>query len=193
MKLRYNALPEIVEHCKYLLDEEFYMLSDTTVEMAEMFVHLREIYETIKENKGEELETILDETDATFFRFAQFVLIAPKENDSSYHNLPIPVYTFTKPSMGHQSILHLLLSMGRFETEVDLTLNESLRASLRYTKLIGPENDEEYLRQYSKDLLKKYVVEQCVQFPNSLRQLDRFIVDAGSLFDAANKGLLTNY
>ena len=44
--------------------------------------------------------------------------------------------------MGNQFILHILLSMRRFETEVDLTLHESLRASLRYAKLIGPENDE---------------------------------------------------
>ena len=183
VKLRYNALPEVVDHCKYLLDEEFYMLSDTTVEMAEMLIHLNEIYETIDKNEGEELETILDETDATFFIFAQVSLIAPKENDSSNNNLPVPIYTFTKPSMGHQFILHILLSMGRFETEVDLTLHESLRASLRYAKLIGPENDEESLKQYSKDLLQKYVVEQCVQFPNSMRQLATFIVDAGNLFD----------
>ena len=55
-----------------------------------------------------------------------------------YYTLPTPVFSYTKPSNGAQFILHIMLSMGKFDTEIDLSLHPSLRESLRYTQLIGP-------------------------------------------------------
>ena len=187
VKVRYNAIHELATHCQFLLNEELYLLTDTTESIAEMIIHISEITKTIEELDDDDDETSLDnvlsETDLAFYNFAQKQLIHPREKDLSYSNLPVPVYTFTRPSMGHQFILHILLSMGRFETEVDLTLHSSLRKSLRYAKLIGPNDDNESLQQYSKDLLKKFVLEQCVKFPNSMREIDSFIIDAAHLFD----------
>ena len=53
-----------------------------------------------------------------------------------------------------------MLSLGHFTTEVDLILQPSIRDSLTTAKLIGPERDEEYLKQYSKDLLARFIREQ---------------------------------
>ena len=61
--------------------------------------------------------------------------------EDEIEHLPIPVYSYIKPTMGTQFILHLLISMGNFSTEIDLTLNKNLRESFRYAKLIGPLND----------------------------------------------------
>ena len=55
-------------------------------------------------------------------------------------HLPVPVYSYVRPTSGHKFILHVLLSMGRFTTEVELTMHSSLRESFRAAKLIEPEN-----------------------------------------------------
>ena len=73
--------------------------------------------------------------------------------------LPVEVYSDIKPKLGHQFILHILLSLGKFETELDLTVQNSLRDSLQYAKLIGPQRDMISLKQYSSKLLKTYIVE----------------------------------
>lgn len=65
---------------------------------------------------------------------------------------------------------------------MDLTLKRTLRESLRYCKLIGPLDDHQSLEKYSRVLLKKYIEDQLVYFPNSANVLDQWIVRAGDLF-----------
>ena len=93
-------------------------------------------------------------------------------------HLPIPVFSYINPTMGTQFILHLLLSMGYFSTEIDLTLHE-----IRYAKLIGTKNDIESLQDYSNNLLRRFIEEQLVFFPNSKRVIDGWIITAGELLD----------
>ena len=52
-------------------------------------------------------------------------------DDDSRH-IPIPVYSYIKPTMGPRFIHHIMLSLGEFHTEVDLILHRKLRESLRY-------------------------------------------------------------
>ena len=86
--------------------------------------------------------------------------------------------------MGPRFIHHIMLSLGEFDTEVDLILHRTLRGSLRYCKLIGPLDDDESLKKYSGIFLKKYIEDQLVYFPNSENCLDQWIVTAGDLFDS---------
>lgn len=94
-------------------------------------------------------------------------------------HLPVPVYSYIKPTMGPRFILHILISLGQFETKIDLTLHESLQNSLRHAKLIGESDSPEDLQMYSKRLLSMYITEQLVTFPNSQRILDAWIIKAG--------------
>ena len=48
------------------------------------------------------------------------------------------IFSYTKPTMGVQFILHILLSLDNFEVETDLTTVAYIRECLRYEKLIGP-------------------------------------------------------
>ena len=104
--------------------------------------------------------------------------------DDDLRHIPIPVFSYVKPTMGARFLLHVMLSLGDFDTEVDLILHRTLRESLRYAKLIGPLDDDDSLQQYSNMLLKKYIEEQLVYFPNSSKVLDSWIVTAADLFDS---------
>ena len=80
--------------------------------------------------------------------------------DDEHRHLPIPVFSYVKPTLEPRFMLHILLSMGQFETDIDLILHQSLRESLRYAQLIGPLDDEQSLRQYAHELLKRFIEEQ---------------------------------
>ena len=69
-------------------------------------------------------------------------------------HLPIPVYTFTMPTLVNQFLLHIMLSLGKFDTELDLLLHPSLRESLRTCHLIGPSDKIEDLQEYSNKLCR---------------------------------------
>ena len=74
--------------------------------------------------------------------------------------------------------------MGRFSTEIDLTMQQSIWNSLRYAKLIGPSNNEDDLKQYSNRLLDLWIEEQLQYFLIGRRILSEWIVIAGALFDS---------
>ena len=104
--------------------------------------------------------------------------------DDDKRHIPIPVYSYVKPTMGPRFILHVMLSLGEFDTEIDLILQGSLKNALRYAKLIGEEDDEESNQMHSFGLLKKFIEEQLIYFPNSGNILDQWIVTAGNLWDS---------
>ena len=58
------------------------------------------------------------------------------------------MYLYLKPMLGVQFIHHVMLSLGRFATEIDLTMQPTIRESLRYAKLIEPSNDKDELEKY---------------------------------------------
>ena len=70
-------------------------------------------------------------------------------DDSNERDLPIPVFSSITPHSSILFLLHLMLMCGQYETELDLKECRTMRESLVKAKLIGPETDEESLRQYS--------------------------------------------
>ena len=104
--------------------------------------------------------------------------------DDDQRHIPVPVFSYMKPTIGPRFLLHIMLSMGEFETELDFILHPTIRDSLRYVNLIGPNNDEESLQEYSNQLLYKFIVEQLVNFPNSVKSIDEWIIVAADFFDS---------
>ena len=99
-------------------------------------------------------------------------------------HLPVPVYSFIKPTINTRFILHLLLSMGHFETEYDMILHPTLRESFRYAKLIGAEDDEESLKKYCNELVVKYIKGQLVHYPNGYKLTGSWIIVAKQLLES---------
>ena len=114
-----------------------------------------------------------------------------KENELIYYDesgqdkdkLPVPVYTYMRPYMGHQFILHILLSLGKFYTELDIKTHRTLHNALCYAKIIGTYDEEESLKYYSRSLLWRFIEEKLVHLPNSFREIDIFIINVAQLFD----------
>ena len=75
-------------------------------------------------------------------RFKKFLTKEIIYDSGKDEHLPVPVYSYLKPTLGVQFIHHILISLGRFRTEIDLTMQPSIRESLRYAKLIGRSNDD---------------------------------------------------
>ena len=62
--------------------------------------------------------------------------------------------------------------MGKYHTELDDICNSSFRQSFVNAKLIGDKTDIESLKQYSRDLTRKYIEEQVVYYPYSMRRTE---------------------
>ena len=123
----------------------------------------------------------LNEDELSFKKHAKKNLLI---SHSRFYTLPTPVFSYTRPSNGAHFILHIMLSMGKFDTEIDLTLHSTLRESLRYCQLIGQSDLLEDLTRYSNELILKYFKEQITTFPNSKHVLQSWIVEAAQLFDS---------
>ena len=86
--------------------------------------------------------------------------------------------------MGPEFVLCTLLSLGRFSTERELLLQNTLRDCFRHAKLVGDKNDEDSLELYSNQVMNKYVSTQLLYLPNGQCMIDAFIIQAGDLFDS---------
>ena len=182
VQVRKKALPEIMLWCNQIeMDdaeanaENELRNSNGQAMMIALFRRIHDVLQADVEN--------LNNDDLSFLNHIESNLLY-KYQDEEEH-LPIPVYSYIKPTMGVQFLHHMLLSMGRFATEIDLTMHASIRDCLRYAKLIGPDNDDEAsLQGYSNELFLNFLLNQMRYFPNSMRVIDYWIVTAGELFDS---------
>ena len=171
IKVRKQALPEIKEQLdSYTIDEK---TPESKVIIYNLFQHVCLLHE--------EDDDSLDSNDDAFLLFANKHLI---DEDEQHTHLPVPVFSYLKPTMGVHFILHILLSMGKFDTEIDMLLQPSLRMSFRYASLIEDSDDLDDLQSYSDTLLQKFIKEQIKFYPTARRVIDEWIIAAGEPFDS---------
>lgn len=123
----------------------------------------------------------LEEDDRDFMEFAEKHLLY---DDSKDEHLPIPVFDFIKPTMGSEFLHHVLLSLGRFDTELDLVMHPSIKECMKYARLIGISDDPDVLEEYSKKLLKLFIQKQLCYYPNGQGVIDSWIIHCAELFDS---------
>ena len=132
-----------------------------------------DIYDLLQSNIDD-----LNTLDQEFYKRVQSDLLFDDEKE----HLPIPVFSYITPTMGTSFLLHIILSMGHFETEIDLTMHPNILECLRSCGLVGRNNDTESLKRYADKLLHKFIIEQVQYFPNSQRVIDFWIITASELF-----------
>ena len=173
IRVRKRAFPEIIKYINsnHAADDD----NDNGVEtMKELFQKMNTFIQS-PDNTHVSIE------DHAFITFMNKNLI---DSDDETQLLPVPVFSYVKPTLSVQFLHHILLSMGSFETEIDLIMHDSIRESFRYAKLIGSSNDPSDLQVYSNNLLYRYIEDQLQYFPNSKRVLTEWITIAGDLFDS---------
>lgn len=97
--------------------------------------------------------------------------------------LPIPVLSQINPINVHQFFIHLVLSLGKYETELDALQNGSLRDCLRKVRLIGDSTEQADLEDYVADVVLKYIFRQVIYYPNSLLKTQEFIMRAWNIME----------
>lgn len=122
----------------------------------------------------EELEWVEDTICPNFIHF-----------DETMRNLPIPVASDVRPDNAHQFLTHIILSLGKYDTEIDALSHPNTRDCLRAVGLIGNSSDADQLRQYSNNLTRLYIEEQLVYYAISLRVGETFIVTSKNVMDNA--------
>ena len=96
--------------------------------------------------------------------------------------LPIPVPTPVGPQNAHSFVVHVVLSLDKYTTEIDVLHHPSPRTCLQKARLIGTETDAHSLQEYVDKLMLNYIENQLVYYPNSLRATAGFIEMADRLF-----------
>ena len=131
-----------------LEDDEHRMNIDGVLEMVTLFKRMNCL---LLHGHILNEDNIDDRNDALFYNFMMEHLIYDDIATSAH--LPIPVFSYIKPTTGFQFIHHILLSMECFSTEIDLTLQPNLREAFCNVMLIGPSDELNDLEEYSNKLL----------------------------------------
>ena len=169
----------LIAYITTLTEDENRMSINGVEEMVTLFQRMNQL---LLNGHDLNVDNIDERDDALFYEFMMENLIQDDSEVSAH--LPIPVFSYIKPTTGFQFIHHILLSMGCYDTEIDLTLQPSLREAFRYAMLIGPSNEHSDLERYSNQLLYRWIEEQLQYFSASLRLVSEWIVVAADLFDS---------
>ena len=171
VRVRKKAIPEVIQYIQQLNQP----MDEVTNNMAIIFKKMQNLLQTDDDSDHEH-----NDEDAAFLEFAKANWIFDCKGSK---HLPIPVTSQIKPTMGPRFILHIMLTLGEFDTELDLTSHRSLRDSLEYAGLIGPSREIEDLQLYSNRLLRRYIEEEVVYYPSGSRAVCNYIETAADLFN----------
>lgn len=100
--------------------------------------------------------------------------------------LPIPVFSKVTPDTPTSFLLHLIFSIGEFDTELDIKQSPSMKMCLAQAKLIPDQDldDGDTLLIYARILLRRVVTEVFPYQPISLRIFADYIVKSMNLFES---------
>ena len=163
--VRKKALPELMFWCDKI-EGEFkneYASTNESDGSEEVIYIFRSINHVVQSDSS-----VFTNEELSFLEHAESNLIFIDPDNS---HLPIPVYSYLKPSMGVQFLHHILLSMGILSTGIELKLHGTIRDCFRYAKLIGPDDDITSLENYSYEICARYIKEQLRYFPNAMQTL----------------------
>ena len=100
--------------------------------------------------------------------------------------LPIAVFSRVTPERHLNFLLHIMLVLGEYDTELELWNSQTIREALAKAKLIpsNDHHDRNKLNEYSLSLMARIVNKILPLQPVSMKGLDRFITKMKELLDA---------
>ena len=103
-------------------------------------------------------------------------------DDDNNINLPIPIWPCIKPTKGHKFLVHILLSMGRFNNEMELWNASSLAEAFYNAKLLPSLNPSE---NDITAILRRYIDEQLFYTPSSKQRWTKYLLAAKEILHEA--------
>ncbi|KAF4650828.1 hypothetical protein FOL47_000836 [Perkinsus chesapeaki] len=88
----------------------------------------------------------------------------------------VVVFSSALPHHGHKFLVHLLLTLGRFETELDLFDVADLKVSFERAGLV--KNAQAVTDREINKMMRRYILEQVLYTPGGSRNFDRDICNA---------------
>ena len=100
--------------------------------------------------------------------------------------LPIPVFSRISPNRSSNFLLHIMLVLGEYDTELDLKVAESMKHSLAKARLIPNEalDDTDALKRYVNILLAKVVEKILPLQPITMGRIEEFVVKTKQLLES---------
>ena len=87
------------------------------------------------------------------------------------HPLPVPVYSNIKPTNASRFLFHVLLSMGEYDTEMELLTHANMRGAFLNAKLVNIPN----LDASVTALLRRYILQHLCYYPIATKKFDKFL------------------
>ena len=136
-KMTKNALRELMDWFSLLkCDDSFNLVENIQQqEMVSLFCDMNYVVST---SVGE-----LDNYNKRYYKHVHENLLITNEQEE---HIPIPVCLLLTPMMSLQFLNHIMLSFGRYVTDLDLSLHGPIRETFRDAKLIGMNDDKESLQ-----------------------------------------------
>ncbi len=107
-------------------------------------------------------------------------------SDDGGRMLPIPVFSRASPNRSTAFLLHIMLVLGEYETELDFKCGTSMKGGLAKVKLLPADysNDRVSLEEYSNSILRRVILEILPVQPVSMNKLEEFIIKTKQLLDS---------
>ena len=74
---------------------------------------------------------------------------------------PVVYFTIVKPKLANRFLVHILLSMGKFTSELELTLSGSIKNAFIAAKLLDPAHPQQSVKSITKQYLLKQIPAHC--------------------------------
>jgi hypothetical protein len=181
---RPKAVPDILKCLRAMNDDkDFYCLDHIkptlfTCTARDSMICLFELLQTVTSLVGE----ITNEEEQYSLSERFFGPCIDCNSTRRQRELPIIWYDPIPPTQSHRFVIHLLLSMGCFDNEMNLLTHSTMKEAFEYAKLISSNiTDSNVLEEECKTLLKNYVLQQLVFQPCGTKQFDRFLVAASQV------------
>lgn len=109
-----------------------------------------------------------------------------EDNNRDGEKLPIVVFSRISPNRSTNFLLHIMLVLGEFVTELDLRAAGNMKMCLVKAKLIPNRDldDPDKLKEYATTLKKRVVDEILPLQPVSMNQMEDFILKTSQLLDS---------
>jgi hypothetical protein len=95
---------------------------------------------------------------------------------SPHAEMPVVWFNSIKPTQANRWLIHIILSMGEFDNEMNLFGHGTLRECFIQAKLLHP--DRVNWESSIENIARRYILEQLVYLPGGSKQFDRNVVAA---------------